>query len=257
MKKSSTPWHLWQAAFGGILLAAFATGFLPIEPANAPFSAVLRVFMGMIGVLGTMFVLLLRRSDEASALKMAPSRGDISEGPLAVTYRVSFAEAWAFNLWLLPRIPMSWMNLVFAGIWAPFLFGGAVTRAHLLPSPAIAPLLFAAGCAAWMVYTILFVIMNGWLRTVKKEHICTTSLTPTGVYDQMPERSTSLNWGQIKSIDAVDGGIVFRTTMGGNHIPATAFHSAESGKAFLDRATTLWKSKGEAWPAVEREAQLP
>ncbi|MGO8669848.1 MAG: hypothetical protein ACLQVD_00530 [Capsulimonadaceae bacterium] len=105
----------------------------------------------------------------------------------------------------------------------------------------------------WIYYAILgAVIFWGWFvfvvfmaaarRAACGPRICTTTLTPQGVVDLVPERTIFLPWGDMTGIRCHRGDVYFlMKSTGGSFIPHTAFPNEAAARGYCDAARAAQK----------------
>ncbi len=249
-KKSSPNWQLWQTAFFTPLITVFMGSGKAIDAAHARNAMIFRVAVGVVCVIGTIVVAKLRLEDEARRAEERSEGMTIPDNAISVTYRSTFDNSWPIEMALLNRMPFLWAILGTFGLMVAYLIADQIHRVHPIGAYVTFPLFWAASTILWLRLVIWSTRSQMKLRDSKGERICTTALTPEGVLDVTPEKTTFVSWKQIRHIWDLQGAVVFATATSGGYVPPGAFPMEEDRLEYLRHADQLWRSNGADWNSI-------
>ncbi len=228
-----------------------------IDPAHARAAALFRAAMVGIGAVGWTVVALLKRRlppDPKFAFVPAPATSPFvgvgvtvsPDGILSVTYNSSRADQWRCHRYvLIHRWQGTALLYLFPAVFC-LLHGQGWMRDGV---PALIGAT-AATFAAWTAF-LAFVL---WLQVVQRLprrdslRLCTTSLTPHGLQDVVPEKTITYDWKSVKAIREDAGDIYFWVgATNGNFIPRTAFRDRDEAQEFCRAAEAFRTGQQYAW----------
>lgn len=274
MNDKSQQYSLWETIFS-VLIAVSV--FLPrghaVDPAHAQASALFRLSMTLVGVIGLVVVSYkkkhatkmaatarLNSADNPPVNPNAPVVGQnmvTADNPAfaEIIYASHRASHWRCNLYILFRRPQTTL-LVYL---FPLLMSlGLISR---LTTPG-APLALAEMAAILIGWTI-FLLLVLWAQISQRfpmpdtMRVCTTSLTAQGFQDATPDKIGYTPWPLIGEIREQDGDVYFfRGLSEGNFIPREAFRDRHDAAAFVETARALKRGEKPAHAPVNY-SQIP
>ncbi|MGO8669995.1 MAG: hypothetical protein ACLQVD_01290 [Capsulimonadaceae bacterium] len=90
----------------------------------------------------------------------------------------------------------------------------------------------------WVIHAVVMAVLV-LIRAAKGRRICTTTLTPDGVIDEMPERTAYIPWTKVREISCIGGDIYFKTLVTAHYIPRSAFPSEAVANDFCQVARAV------------------
>ena len=261
MKKGTPNWQLWQTVFLVPLVVINLNHGPAVDAAHAQASALFRLVVSLVCLVGIAWVFFQRRrmaksaalDEQINAVGRGPEPDANDSLALNVTYRSTRETSWRCESYVATHQPASLCILGLFGLVVAFLLDDLIHQAYPAAGHFAFPFLWVAGSAAWLGF--FWLLLQGMLQqrfpTPDSVRACTTKLTPEGVIDVTPDKVTALPWGRIQSVREHEGDILVWTAMGtGCYVPRTAFTSPEEGRRFFEAAVSLWRSRGTTWEQV-------
>ena len=260
MKKTPN-WGIWETMLIVPIVVLNFQSSKPIDAAHARVSALFRLGVSVVCVVGFIAVQVLKRRAKAAEPVINPVAPSLPAGDraISVTYRGTREDHWRCNLYVLFNRRSTLIVFYVLGFLPAVLIAREVAKSDAALAALGFPILHMLGFAGWMTF-ILFTLGAGIAQRFPypgSVRVCTTSLTAEGFQDVTPEKVIPIGWGQVSAIRESRGDIYLWAGQNGCFIPRCAFADPDAAKQFYRAANILWKSRGAVWPDEPADDRSP